>query len=81
MRVIKFDHTPKAPQPVAEDFGIGRKAPLAPIGERGVVEAAHRLDHGEGRVFQRLVGGHGNDERLLVFDPRPGLPPLRSPPR
>lgn len=69
----EFDHTPEAAQSIAEDFGIGRQAPPTPISERGVIEAAHRLDHGEGRVFQRLVGGYGHHEGLLVLRSPPGL--------
>lgn len=67
VRMIQFNHTPKASQPVAENLRAGRQSPLALVGERGVVEAAHRLDHGEGGVLQRLVRGHRNDERLLVL--------------
>ena len=80
MRMVQFDHTPETAQAIAEDFGIGRQAPLTPIGERGVVEAAHRLDHGEGRVFQRRVGSHGHHEGLLVLRsaPRPAAVALAA---
>lgn len=72
MRVIEFDHATEAAQAIAEDFGIGRQAPLTPICERGVVEATDRLNHGEGRVFQRL-GGYVHREEPLVLRSAPGL--------
>lgn len=73
MCMIQLDDAPETAQAIAEDFRIGRKASPAPVGERSIVEAAHRFDDGKGRVFQRLGRGHGHHERLFVFRPTPGL--------
>lgn len=73
MGMIQFDDTAEAARPIAEDLDVSREAPLVPVGERDIVETANRLDDGEGRVLQRLVGGYGHDERLLVLRPAPEL--------
>lgn len=58
---------------VAENLGVGRQAALAPVDQRGVVEAAHRINDGVRRTLQVLVGGHSDYKRPLVLRSSAGL--------
>jgi hypothetical protein len=52
---------------IAERFSLWLQSALGPIGDRFVMEGAHRLDHGVGRMLLRFVGFHRNHKRLHVF--------------
>lgn len=63
----------EASQAVTVDLALRCQAARDPVVERGVVEAADRLDHCEGRAFEVFVRLHCDHERLLVLRSAPGL--------
>lgn len=73
VRMIQFDGTPEAAQPVAEDLRIRRKTMFSSVHERGIVVAEHRFHDREGGILRRRVSGQGHHERLLIFRSTPHL--------
>lgn len=68
-----ISETAEAMQSIAEHLRPVGQTALAPIDHRDIIETLDRLDHGEGRMFQALVGRHGNHEWLFVLRATTGL--------
>ena len=50
VRMIGGREAVERAQPVAESFGFRRRPALCPVGDRGIVAGAHRLEHRIGRT-------------------------------
>src|SRR5690606_33821049 len=71
--VTEVGKAAKAGQSVAEGFRVCGQTALPPLQQRPIAEVPHRLDDREGRVFQLVVGTHGDHEGLLVLRTTPPL--------
>lgn len=80
----------RVPMPVLgqQDKGAGaiaihlaarRQPGLAPLADSRLGEAGDRID--DRLPWPPRGSGHGNQKGRVFSEPRPGLPPLRSPPR
>lgn len=79
VRTIRGNHSAGAGQAIGQDSASGCKFGLGPLRDRLEGEAGHRRElgaQGMSVIAERNCG----DEGTLFSEPRPTLPPLRSPP-
>ena len=67
VRVPGIGEATEAEQAVAEHLSVRRQVARLPVLDAVVVEAAHRFDDRVGWVFERRIGLHRDQERLLVL--------------
>ena len=79
VRMARISEAAEAEQAVAEHLGVRCQMPRLPVLDAVIVEAAQRFDHRIGRVFERCVGLHRDQERLLVLRAAPRLAAVALP--
>ena len=85
--MIERNHGTEGAQTVTEDLGLRVQASLRPLGQGVQREGGDRLDNrtpgttGGVRFYRDPKKGTDVTNGRLFSEPRPALPPLRSPPR